>query len=126
MFLYQHAYHGHTCETVHISPYKFAHAGGVGQRDWVHVVAAPCTYRGLYRSRDRRGGKRAKKGDDNDDDDKDAAAAAFYAQKVEAAVAKAQAEGAKEDASERGREGCAYKRGLAAFFLESGMSVRLY
>jgi len=120
-FWSQHAYHGHTCEAVHISPYKFAHPGGVGQKDWVHVVAAPCTYRGQHRGK--------------------ADAAALYARDVEAAVAQAEAAGEQEaraaalageqEAADSGARPPgtkapapgAFKRGVAAFFLESGMSV---
>jgi len=34
---------------VDISPYKFNHAGGKGQPEWVHVAPVPDSYRGKYR-----------------------------------------------------------------------------
>ena len=39
------AYHGSTGACVEMSPYKFNGPGGSGKADWVHVVAAPDTYR---------------------------------------------------------------------------------
>jgi len=42
-------YHGNTNTAIDISAYKFAKPGGVGQRDWVHLVDVPCTYRGAHR-----------------------------------------------------------------------------
>lgn len=74
---------------INISPYKFNHKGGSGQRPWVHVVDAPDTYRGKYR------------------DGEEADPGAKYAEQVEATCAKIAASG----------------KGVAAFFLESGMSV---
>ncbi|ELU17763.1 hypothetical protein CAPTEDRAFT_188970 [Capitella teleta] len=43
-----HAYHGHTCAVIDISPYKFDGPGGEGAKDWVHVVANPDSYRGKF------------------------------------------------------------------------------
>lgn len=43
------AYHGHTTEVIHISPYKFARAGGAGQRPWVRVAPLPDVYSGIFR-----------------------------------------------------------------------------
>ncbi|KAK7023406.1 hypothetical protein SK128_005069 [Halocaridina rubra] len=43
-----HAYHGHVISLIDISPYKFNHPGGEGQRDWVHVAPVPDSYRGKY------------------------------------------------------------------------------
>ena len=40
------AYHGSTGACIEMSPYKFNGPGGQGQRDWVHVVPMPDTYRG--------------------------------------------------------------------------------
>ena len=45
-------YHGNTNTAIDISAYKFAKPGGVGQRDWVHLVDVPCTYRGAHRGAD--------------------------------------------------------------------------
>jgi 4-aminobutyrate aminotransferase-like enzyme len=50
----EHAYHGHTCEAVGLSPYKFEHAsfGGKGQPDWVRQLPCPDVYRGAHRGPD--------------------------------------------------------------------------
>jgi len=40
------AYHGHTLALMEISPYKFKRAGGLGQREFIHVLARPDSYRG--------------------------------------------------------------------------------
>jgi ethanolamine-phosphate phospho-lyase len=47
-----HAYHGHTCEVIAISPYKYKYGAPgdlapAGQMSWVTEVAAPDTYRGV-------------------------------------------------------------------------------
>ncbi|XP_077182819.1 5-phosphohydroxy-L-lysine phospho-lyase isoform X2 [Paroedura picta] len=42
-----HAYHGHLTSLIDISPYKFRNLDG--QKEWVHVVPLPDTYRGLFR-----------------------------------------------------------------------------
>lgn len=47
-----HAYHGHVTSLIDISPYKFNHPGGEGQRDWVHVAPVPDVYRGKYTDKD--------------------------------------------------------------------------
>ena len=123
------AYHGHTGDVIDISPYKFAHVpGGTGQRPWVHVVPAPDTYRGAFRGAD---------------------AAHRYAEAVEDAVRAASSRGALggqegEGSSEEQPLSSASSlpassssssstpppglspppsAGLAAFFIESGMSV---
>ena len=44
----EHAYHGHTTAVIDISPYKYEHVGGEGQKEWVHKVPCPDTYRGVY------------------------------------------------------------------------------
>ena len=41
----ERAYHGHTCCTVELSPYKFLGQGGEGQPEWVSVVPCPDAYR---------------------------------------------------------------------------------
>lgn len=38
-FIIGSAYHGHVISLIDVSPYKFAHPGGEGQPDWVHVVS---------------------------------------------------------------------------------------
>nr|CAH0102691.1 unnamed protein product [Daphnia galeata] len=45
-----HAYHGHVISLIDVSPYKFAHPGGEGQPDWVHVAPVPDVYGGKYRN----------------------------------------------------------------------------
>uniref|UniRef100_A0A7N8Y9L4 5-phosphohydroxy-L-lysine phospho-lyase n=1 Tax=Mastacembelus armatus TaxID=205130 RepID=A0A7N8Y9L4_9TELE len=42
-----YAYHGHLTSLIDISPYKFRKLAG--QKEWVHVVPLPDTYRGMYR-----------------------------------------------------------------------------
>ncbi|XP_078407006.1 5-phosphohydroxy-L-lysine phospho-lyase-like isoform X1 [Cetorhinus maximus] len=42
-----HAYHGHLNSLIDISPYKFRSLRP--QKDWVHVVPIPDTYRGMFR-----------------------------------------------------------------------------
>jgi len=79
-----HGYHGHTQQTIDISPYKFDHRGGEGAKPTVHKVPCPDTFRGQHRGPDA--GER-------------------YAQYVESAC--------------RGAPGGQ----VAAFFVESGMSV---
>jgi len=48
-----HGYHGNTTGAIDISAYKFAspqaHAVGLGQADWVHLVDVADDYRGQYR-----------------------------------------------------------------------------
>ncbi|XP_051869574.1 5-phosphohydroxy-L-lysine phospho-lyase isoform X2 [Pristis pectinata] len=43
----ENAYHGHLNSLIDISPYKFRNLRP--QKDWVHVVPIPDTYRGMYR-----------------------------------------------------------------------------
>ena len=100
------AYHGHTGDVIDISPYKFAHVpGGTGRKPWVHVVPAPDTYRGLHRGSD---------------------AGEAYAKAVEDTV---QAVNLRGNASSIGGEHVSAglqpppTPGVAAFFIESGMSV---
>ncbi len=42
-------YHGITQTCIDISHYKFARPGGAGQKEWVHVIDVPDTYRGRHR-----------------------------------------------------------------------------
>ena len=44
----QDGYHGNTTGAIDISPYKFNQANGVGQPDWVEILASPDDYQGLY------------------------------------------------------------------------------
>ena len=41
-------YHGNTTGAIDISPYKFNRKNGVGQPDWVEVIASPDDYRGAF------------------------------------------------------------------------------
>jgi 4-aminobutyrate aminotransferase-like enzyme/Ser/Thr protein kinase RdoA (MazF antagonist) len=45
-------YHGITQTCIDISHYKFSGPGGEGQKEWVHVVDVPDTYRGKHRGAD--------------------------------------------------------------------------
>ena len=83
-----HAYHGHTSAVIDISPYKYEHEGGEGQKPWVHKVACPDVYRGEYGPDEPNVGEK-------------------YAALVSDACDEAGQDGGK----------------LAAFFIESGMSV---
>eukprot|EP00746_Dinoflagellata_sp_MGD_P008857 gnl/MRDRNA2_/MRDRNA2_117784_c0_seq1.p1 gnl/MRDRNA2_/MRDRNA2_117784_c0~~gnl/MRDRNA2_/MRDRNA2_117784_c0_seq1.p1 ORF type:complete len:491 (-),score=78.15 gnl/MRDRNA2_/MRDRNA2_117784_c0_seq1:38-1453(-) len=47
-----HGYHGHTEQTIDISPYKFLHKGGKGRPPNTHVAPCPDTYRGPHRGSD--------------------------------------------------------------------------
>lgn len=91
----ERAYHGNTSAVMEISPYKFEHVGGAGQAPHIHKVPCPDTYRGPHSG---------------------PTAAAEYAnyvtQACEAAAKREQSEGAQQ-----------YKKGVSAFFIESGMSV---
>jgi len=49
MLVLDGAYHGNLSSLVEISPYKFDGKGGTGAPSWVHKLAMPCTYRGIYR-----------------------------------------------------------------------------
>lgn len=52
VIILDHAYHGHLTTIVDISPYKFNHPSGTGQKEWVHMAPVPDSYRGKYRSSD--------------------------------------------------------------------------
>lgn len=47
-----HGYHGHTQQTIDISPYKFDHKGGEGAKPTIHKVPCPDVYRGPHRGTD--------------------------------------------------------------------------
>ena len=49
MLVLEGAYHGNLSSLVEISPYKFDSVGGAGAPSWVHKLAMPCKYRGIYR-----------------------------------------------------------------------------
>ena len=42
------AYHGHTLSLMEISPYKFKRPGGLGQKEYIHILPKPDCYRGLF------------------------------------------------------------------------------
>lgn len=79
IIILDHAYHGHLTTLVDISPYKFKQVGGEGQKEWVHLVPCPDSYRGKYRSSDYSEEKLAE----------------LYAQEVIDAVEKAEKNGRK-------------------------------
>mmetsp|Transcript_7169 Transcript_7169/g.9294 ORF Transcript_7169/g.9294 Transcript_7169/m.9294 type:complete len:528 (-) Transcript_7169:195-1778(-) len=99
----EHAYHGHTVEAINISPYKFAKAGGVGQQPWVHVVSAPDIYRGVHRTTQNNTQAQMQATVDEE------TATKLYSKQVLDICA--------ELTEKKGNDG------LAAFFIESGMSV---
>ena len=43
------AYHGHTNALIDLSPYKFNSKGGLGKKDYVHVLDMPDPLRGKWR-----------------------------------------------------------------------------
>ena len=88
------AYHGHTSAVIDISPYKYEHEGGEGRKPWIHKVPCPDTYRGKIR------------GDVPD-------AGPQYAAHVAKVCKTLHADGQHWGA----------RKGVAAFFVESGMSV---
>jgi 4-aminobutyrate aminotransferase-like enzyme len=47
-----HGYHGNTTGAIDLSAYKFNKPGGVGQRDWVHLIELADDYRGSFRRND--------------------------------------------------------------------------
>ena len=50
MLVLEGAYHGNLSSLVEISPYKFDGKGGTGAPSWVHKLAMPCNYRGVFRA----------------------------------------------------------------------------
>ena len=52
----EHGYHGHTQTDIDISDYKFNHAQGQGQKDYVLKVPIPVTYRGKFKADDPQAG----------------------------------------------------------------------
>ncbi|XP_075216556.1 ethanolamine-phosphate phospho-lyase isoform X2 [Lycorma delicatula] len=56
-----HAYHGHLCSLISISPYKFKSGKGISKPDWVHVAPCPDTYRGMYKENNNPGSDLGKK-----------------------------------------------------------------
>ncbi|MBT3313527.1 MAG: aminotransferase class III-fold pyridoxal phosphate-dependent enzyme [Anaerolineae bacterium] len=53
MLVLEGAYHGSLSSLVEISPYKFDGKGGMGAPDWVHKLAMPCSYRGVFREAEK-------------------------------------------------------------------------
>ncbi len=45
------AYHGHTVEVIHASPYKYDRTGGEGRQAWVQEAPLPCVHTGKHRGR---------------------------------------------------------------------------
>jgi len=94
-----HAYHGHTEATLELSPYKYQKRKklglGEGRQPWVHQIACPDIYRGLHRTPQL----------------SEADAVERYVAEVSGACAAAEAR--RESGG----------TGVAAFFIESGMSV---
>lgn len=48
----EHGYHGHTDQTIKLSPYKFDHKGGEGISKGIHKVPCPDVFRGPHRGPD--------------------------------------------------------------------------
>lgn len=95
-----HGYHGHTVGALGVSPYKYdsakAHVTG-GRPAWTRTVPAPDVYRGPHRGPD--------------------AAQRYAAYVADACAELAACAAASADGAGGG------ERGVAAFFVESGMSV---
>ena len=49
VFVMNNAYHGHTNALIDLSPYKFNSKGGLGKKDYVHVLDMPDPLRGKWR-----------------------------------------------------------------------------
>ena len=49
VFVMDNAYHGHTNSLIDLSPYKFNSKGGLGKKDYVHVLDMPDPLRGKWR-----------------------------------------------------------------------------
>ena len=49
VFVMDNAYHGHTNALIDLSPYKFNSKGGLGKKDYVHVLDMPDPLRGKWR-----------------------------------------------------------------------------
>ena len=53
VFVINNAYHGHTNTLIDLSPYKFDGKGGLGKKDYVHVLDMPDPLRGKWRYKDK-------------------------------------------------------------------------
>jgi 4-aminobutyrate aminotransferase-like enzyme/Ser/Thr protein kinase RdoA (MazF antagonist) len=53
-----HAYHGTSTTAIEMSPYKFDGKGGFPQKPYIHKAMNPDTYRGIYRSGDKKAGEK--------------------------------------------------------------------
>ena len=53
VFVIDNAYHGHTSSLIDLSPYKFNGKGGLGKKNYVHVLDMPDPLRGKWRYEDK-------------------------------------------------------------------------
>ncbi len=53
VFVIDNAYHGHTNSLIDLSPYKFKGKGGLGKKDYVHVLDMPDPLRGKWKYKDQ-------------------------------------------------------------------------
>ena len=53
VFVIDNAYHGHTNALIDISPYKFNGKGGLGKKDYVHILDMPDPLRGKWKYKDK-------------------------------------------------------------------------
>ena len=53
VFVIDNAYHGHTNSLIDLSPYKFNGKGGLGKKDYVHVLEMPDPLRGKWKYKDK-------------------------------------------------------------------------
>ena len=52
VFVIDNAYHGHTNALIDLSPYKFNGKGGLGKKNYVHVLDMPDPLRGKWQYED--------------------------------------------------------------------------
>ena len=53
VFVINNAYHGHTNSLIDLSPYKFDGKGGLGKKDYIHVLEMPDPLRGKWKYKDK-------------------------------------------------------------------------
>ncbi len=53
VFVIDNAYHGHTNSLINLSPYKFNGKGGLGKKNYVHVLDMPDPIRGKWKYKDK-------------------------------------------------------------------------
>ena len=119
------AYHGHTDTVIDISPYKYGKRNGAGKKPWIHQVRCPDVYRGEHGTRSATAISAAAKAA------RAAAAAGADEEKKEGGDWVTEAEAAERYAAHVGeacsaaedRKASGEGKGVAAFFIESGMSV---